>query len=235
MWKPIFFRDPNTGKLQGAMYDLVEDMGHRLDLKIDWTEEAGWSGLVEGLATGRFDLACVGLYKNAARAKRIDSSDALFYSPMLVAVRADETRLKHNGDLNDPKYKIAVLEGEAGSIAARQQFSKAGIDAIPQMSDYTQVYEDVKTKKADATLIEAATFAEYNAANLGILKLLESKPVNVFPVVFGLPADDAVFKAMINGALSEAINDGTVDRLLTKYEDHPNMFYRLAKPYEAPQ
>lgn len=235
IWKPILYKDANTGALGGLVYDLVEDMAHRLDLKVEWTEDAGWNGLVEGLNSGRFDLACTGMYLTASRSREIDFSDPLFYSPMLVAVRAGEKRITKNADLDNDAYKIAVQEGEAGSIVARQRYPKAGVVTLPQLSEYTQVYEEVKTGKADATLIEAATFAAYDAANPGVLKLVEKTPVNLFPVIFTLPPRDAAFKTMINAALSEATHDGTLEKLLAKHEEFPGTLYRLSKPYELPQ
>lgn len=233
MWPPMLYNDLKTNVLKGALYELTDALGSKLDLKIEWAEEAGWGNIVEGLATGRYDMICTGLYSNAARSKRIAFSKPYLYSAMYVAVRQDETRITKKVDLNDPKYKIAVLEGEAGANAARKAFPRAQIYAIPQLSEYPQVYEEVRAGKADAILIEMATFIEYNEKNPDQIKVLLEDPVNVFPVTFGLPQEDLAFQIMINAALTELLNDGTVEQLLQKYEKQPGVFLRVSKPYEV--
>jgi polar amino acid transport system substrate-binding protein len=236
LWTPVLYKEANTGEIKGIVHDLMEEAGKRLDLKIEWAEETGWGTMVEGLMAGRYDIICTGVYHTSARAKFIDVGTPIFYSPLYVVVRKDDTRFdKDLGVLNDAAYKIAVLEGEVSSIAARQVFPKAAAPALPQMQDYSMLLKEVETGKADATLIEASTYKAYEAKNPGILKALEETPVTVSPTGIGLPRQDPVFSSMMNVAFVELLNDGTVDRILKKYEEHPGAFLRVAKPYQAVQ
>lgn len=235
LWSPAISKDPNTGAMQGLVPAITEAVGKKLELKIEWAEETGWGTIVEGLATGRYDMICTGLFINAPRARRIDFSTPFFYSPLLVAVRVDEKRLAKNADLNSESFTIAILEGEASSIVARQSFPEARTVTLPQSAEFSQLYEEVRTGKADATLVDAPSFAEYNKVNPGALKIMDPQPVSVFPSAFGLPRNDAAFKTMIDAALSEIQNDGTVDRLMNENEIYRTLFYRVARPYAAPQ
>ena len=237
LWPPGLIKDPNTGALSGISKDLMDEIGKRLSLKTEWAEEAGWGNIVEGLVAGRYDMICGFVYANSARSRVMDFSIPVAYSPLYIVVRADDRRFDANlSTLNDPQYKIAILEGEQSAITQRQNFPHASVDAIPQMSDYSVLLKDVETGKADATTTEPGAFGDYNLNNPGKLKLLDrGHPLNVFPIVAGLPRGDPAFKRMIDVTLGELQNDGTIDRLLDKYlqKQYKGIYLRLPQPYAA--
>lgn len=233
MWKPMMYKDMEKNVLTGTSYELMEEIGRRLDLKIEWKEETGWGTIIEGQKTGRYDMICTGLAISSARSKFIDFSVPYLYSPLHVAVRADDKRFdKDYRTLNDAPYKIAVLEGEMSAIIAAQTFPKAQISAMPQITDYSLLLKEVEAGKADATLIEPSTFADYQANNPGKLKLVSVKnPVSVIPVGFGFPQDQLAFSQMINTTLREIILDGTAERLIKKHEPRDGIFLPVEKGY----
>ncbi|MCB9989711.1 MAG: amino acid ABC transporter substrate-binding protein [Rhodospirillales bacterium] len=234
IWDPVLYKDLEKNVLSGIMYDLMNEVGERLDFKVEWTEESGWGTIVEGLHTGRYDMICAGLGHSSARAKFIDFGTPLFYTPMYAAVKDGDTRFDADVyALNDPAYKISVMDGELSSVVARQSFSAAQTVSLPQVLDYSMLLKEVEMSKADATLVEPSAFREYEKNNPGKLKLLDGgDPINVFPVSVGLPRGDMAFNRMIDVTLTELINDGTVERLLRRYERYPEAFLRTAKPYQ---
>jgi ABC-type amino acid transport substrate-binding protein len=46
---PHTMKDPNTGQMSGIMYDIAEEMGKRLGIKIVWNEEVTWATYFSGL------------------------------------------------------------------------------------------------------------------------------------------------------------------------------------------
>ena len=60
-------------------------------------------------------------------------------------------------------------------------------------------------------------------------------PVRVFPNAYAFKLGEVKFQEMLNGALDEMIDDGTMEKLIRKYEHHPDEFYRVAKPYAIPE
>ncbi|MBI3442141.1 MAG: amino acid ABC transporter substrate-binding protein [Proteobacteria bacterium] len=235
IWTPVLFKDMNTGKLQGLTYDLMEQIGKRLNLKIEWAEETGWGTIVEGLHTGRYDMICTGIANSSARIKFIDFSAPAFFLPAYLVARKNDGIFDKNHDLlNNGKYKIAVLDGEISSIMAVQLYPKAALDSMPQTSDYSLLLKEVETKKADVTIIEPETFYQYEQHNPGILKIVDkSHPLNVLPASFGVPINDLAFKRMIDVTLSELIYDGTVAKLVKKYEKVPGSMLLPTRPYEV--
>ena len=86
VYPPSCIKDPNTGKLSGIMVDVIREMGKRLGLEIEFTEEAAWGSMIEGLQTDRYDLVVSGIWPNASRSKLVDFSTPLYYSPIGIYV-----------------------------------------------------------------------------------------------------------------------------------------------------
>ena len=235
VWRPALWKEPNTEEIKGITHDIMEEIGKKLDIKIVWAEETGWGAIVEGLPTHRYDMICTGMAETTARAQAVNFSKAYLYAPQVMVVRHDETRLKHNQDLNDPQFRIAVLDGEAFSQTAPKQFPKAKIYSMPQMTDFSQMVQEVASGKADSTGVGMSDYVHYNLTNPHKLKLLnKDEPLQVYPLVLGIPQGDVALKNMIDAALDEMLNDGTIDRLARAYSESPDEFLLPAKPYASP-
>lgn len=48
-------RNPKTNQIQGISYDLVQDMGKALGVKVDWVED-NWSTLPAGIQASKFEI-----------------------------------------------------------------------------------------------------------------------------------------------------------------------------------
>jgi ABC-type amino acid transport substrate-binding protein len=68
-YPPYCIKEPNTGKLSGVFVDVMEKIGEKLQLKVNWVEEVGWGTIFEGLGSGRHDVFAAGLWESSARAK----------------------------------------------------------------------------------------------------------------------------------------------------------------------
>src|ERR1700733_5938912 len=67
-YPPPTIIDPNTKKLSGFVYDIIEEAGRRLNLQIDWVEEVGYGNINAGFETGRYDVFCSPVWPSAPRA-----------------------------------------------------------------------------------------------------------------------------------------------------------------------
>lgn len=235
-WTPVFYRDIDSGEFKGIAHDVMEEIGRKTGLRIQWTENAGWGMIAEGVGT-RYDMACVTLGMMATRARAIGFSQPVFYIPVYPVVRADDARFDANLDLlQDPRSKIGVLEGEGSALIAAERYPKATTIAIPQSADYTLLMEDIKAKKSDISFITAETFDSFDKKQPGIFKIAQrGKPVSVIAAGFGLPRDDMAFKTLIDTALTELQNEGRLDEILDRYDTGGRIFLRPPKPYVLPQ
>ena len=94
LWPPnILNKDPNTGKLFGALYDITEKAAANLSLKVVWAEETGWGTWPEGLNSGRFDVFCSTGWHIAATGRSVRFVPTpIFYNPVYGYARINDMR-----------------------------------------------------------------------------------------------------------------------------------------------
>src|SRR5690349_1133348 len=64
---PNIIKDPNTGELSGIFVDILNEIGRRTGLQVQWVEEVTWSTMIEGLNSNRYDIVGTGIWRNATR------------------------------------------------------------------------------------------------------------------------------------------------------------------------
>ncbi len=229
-------KNPNTGQLSGMFYDVVEEMGKKLNLKVEWTEEVGWGTMIEGLKQGRYDMIGSPVWANGARALKADFSIPVTYNVMYAYARADDTRLNKLEDINSQDIKVTVVDGTTGQYLTQQRFSNAQVVSLPQLASQSDLLLNVSTNKADVVLIDpfvANTFLKNNPT--AKLKIIGNKIVRVDGNSVMFNDGEIEFKDMLDIALKEEINSGFIDELLKKYDTFGNSFYPSATPYSVSQ
>ncbi len=234
-YPPYCVKDPNTGKMTGIFVEVMEEIGRKLEMKIDWVEEVGWGTIFEGLDSGRYDVHGSGLWQNSSRGKKGYFSVPLFYNAIRVWVRADDNRFKSLADLNSPDVRISVQDGAIEDIIARTDFPQAQRVSIPQINPWSENLLNITAKKADVTFAELGVITPFLEKNPGTLRELEiGHPIRVFANSYPFKMGEADFKAMIDSAIMELISEGTIDRILKEYEKVPGEHLRVAVPYSLP-
>ncbi len=236
VYPPGCIKDPNSGKLSGIGIDTIELVAKKLGLTVEWTEEVGWGTMLEGFATGRYDLIPTPVWTNANRAKVINFSKPLFYSPVYVFCRKGDTRFKnHWGLINSPKVKIATIDGGTVEVIAQDDFPQAKHLSMPQLTDIAQLLLTVSTGKADVTFTEPTIADRYIQNNPGTVQNINpDKPIRVFASSWMLKRGEFEFKAMLDTVLDEVINSGAMDKIIARYERKPNEVLRVSLPYQLP-
>lgn len=229
-------KDPNTGKLSGMFYDIVEEAGKKLNLKIEWTEEVGFGTMIAGLNQGRYDIVGSPVWANGARALKADFSIPLTYNVMYAYARSDDTRLNKLEDINSADIKVTVVDGTTAQYLTKQNYSSAQVVSLPTLSAQSELLLNVVTKKADVVFIDpyvANTFLKNNPN--ASLKKIGNKVVRVDGNSLMFNSGEIAFKDMLDVALREEINSGFIDGLLKKYDTFGNSFYPAAAPYTVKQ
>jgi polar amino acid transport system substrate-binding protein len=221
-------KDPNTGKLSGIYYNVVQELAKNLSLKVEYTEEVGWGQQIESLNADRFDMMCSPTSLNSGRARAADFSIPLYYSPVVIWARANDMRFDDTiKGIDDPSVKISTLDGEQTAVFARNFFPKAQQVALPQMTPFSDLMMQVTTGKADVTFAEPFAAYEFMESNPNQLRQVKaSKPLVVVPNVILMKRNQFAFRQMIDNGLRELFNTGFVDRAIDRYEKYPNSYIR---------
>lgn len=232
---PLLIIDPNTSDKSGIFYEIVTEAASRLQLTVNWNEEVGYGQMPEALNSGRFDVVGSGVWINPERGRVADFTIPLYYDAVFAFAKTGDERFKGNlQQLDAPEFVISTMDGELGAAIAQKDFPRAKTLQLPQNADFTQIIQNVVDKKADVVFLAAAAGREYQAANPGRISIIQpDKPVRVFPDAIMLPKGQYELKQALDYALTEMINDGTIDHILDKYEKVSGSFLRLAPPYRT--
>lgn len=237
VWEPMFMKDPNTGVLSGIFYEYVEALGERLGIEIEWAEEVLPATYVEALRLGRVDALCSGDWPDSTRGKFLTYTRPVFYLALMPYTKAGDLRFDNTPDaMNTPEVTFSIIEGEMSSIIVKQDFPKAKTLSLPIFSDGSQMLLNVVDQKADVAIAAVSTakkFMKHNPGQLREVKL--SRPVRLFPNTLSVALDNAKLREVLDVGTQELLNSGEIETILQRYEESPDMFYRVARPYERPE
>jgi polar amino acid transport system substrate-binding protein len=230
---PLMAIKPNTGKPSGIFYDLTQRLGELAKLEIKWGFESTFATYTEDLRLGKCDAVACGIWPSAQKAKAANFSLPAFYSGVGVYVRKDDRRFDDNvRKLNDPRFRIATLDGEMSLFIRESDFPKASVFGLSNTNDITMLAESVVTRKADATFMEKAVAIAYMEKNPKTLQCLtDARPIRIFENTWAFPHGSERLKSILDAAMKEMIYSGYIDKLLTKFGQE-NSFFRVRAPIQ---
>jgi polar amino acid transport system substrate-binding protein len=233
---PEMLKDPNTGVLSGIAYDIAEEAGRRLGLKIEWTEEVGFQTMITGLQTERYDAVCFTLYRDTRRSPVADFTVPMFYNSQGTFVRVSNVGFDRDiTSINNPAVTVATVDGEMSQFIAAEDFPRAKTFSMPQSTDLSQMMESVATGKADVAFVNALVAQGYMKNNPGKLREIHADhPVRVFSHGFMFAKGQYDLVKMIDLAVEEMLDQGAIGKILDKYDPVGKAYQRIAKPYELP-
>lgn len=235
VFPPVTYKDPNTGEMSGFTIDMMNEIVKRASLKIEWTEEYSWSGWTEALHAGRFDVACTPNWPDIPAARVVAFGTPMFYAGIFPVVRADDTRFQTDSldQFNRKEITLAAPEGDALVSLTQAWFPNAILNVIPPGTDTGSFGLQLITKKADAILWDDNGVYQFNKNNENKIRAVaRNTPVKLQPFTLAVDRDEMVLKDFMDNAVHDLLNDGTLDRILRKWEPEPGKTYlRVAKPY----
>lgn len=218
-YPPGFIVDPNTKEKSGIFNDVLEEIAKGNGLTIEYKEEVTWATMIEVLKTDRVNLIANPVWATKERKENADFSKPLYFSPIGIFVRSDDNRFDADKmKLNDPKVKVAAVDGEITSVIGKQDFPKAETNPFPNNIDVAQVFLEVQSKRKDVTFAEPMFAYDYMQKNPGKLKnISEKSPIRNFPNCYMYKKGESKVGDFLNAEIDKLIKDGTVDKIIAKY------------------
>lgn len=211
--------DPNTKELSGSDKDILERVGKELGIQIEWVEEIGWGNVIQGLDTGRYDAFCGTVWADGPRRRNMSLVTPYYYMPMYAFVRAGDKRF--DGDLskiNSESVTIGAVDGDVTYNAAKLDYPKARLAALPQTASLGEYFENVRTGKADVAFADRGTVEDYNKMNDNALAWVEGVPISkIYGNQIGVAAGEVRLKELLDGTVQHLINNGVIDEIMKKY------------------
>ena len=229
---PQLSRDPNTGAMSGVSYDILTEAAKRLNIKVDWAEEITFMTVAEGFKSARYDSFCLTAYRWVPWARAVEFTTPLFYSTTDVYVRTNDHRFDANAKaIDSPTVTVAAIDGEASTFIRAQDFPQSATYSMPLSTDLSLVLEAVASNKADVALANPLTIMPYLTANPGKIQRAEGiRPIRAYAHSFVFGKGEHDLTSMFDVVLTEMLTDGTIDKILDKYEAIPDSFVRIKSP-----
>jgi polar amino acid transport system substrate-binding protein len=221
------------GTHTGIFHDVMEEIAKNMGIEIKYAKEVTWDGMIQDIQDGKIDMVVTGIWPTTQRGKHVDFLEPLFYSPVKAYTYHGNQIFDNNIDrVNAKDVKISTIDGEMSQIIAIADFPQAKQVTVSQMTGVPQVLLDMKEKKADITFVEPIVALEFLSKNPESIQEVKGvQALRVFPNCMMVPKNQEDLKSTLNIALHELINNGFVDRIISKYEKYPNSYYRTQLPY----
>jgi polar amino acid transport system substrate-binding protein len=216
-YTPLNFIDPNTGKAVGWEYDAVNEIGRRLNCKIDW-KVSSWDTMIAAVHNGQFDVGMDGITITDERKQQVDFSVPYMVSQQFMLVRADENRFSTAEEFkNQEKLLIGSQAGTTNFYVAVYNVLD-GDESNPRIKlfeTFGAAVQALLSNDVDMVLMDAASSRGYIGAHAGKLKTIgDALGTEEFGFIF-TPGSDLVDP--FNAAIRAMKEDGFLDKLNTKW------------------
>ena len=209
VWQPWTYHD-ESGALTGFDVEVGNLIAEGLGVKAEFVETA-WDGILAGVDSGRFDIACNGVGYTAKRAESYNFSTPYVYTEMVLVVRDDNADIQTLEDLKGKK----TANSPNSTYAMRAEAMGAEVVYVDTLGE---TMEMLQQGRVDATLNDKDSvdsyLKEHPEAKIKVAATVAGEPVAV-PMQKGAGTES--LKAEIDRILEEARQNGKLAELSVKY------------------
>ena len=214
---PLNFVDPATGESAGWEYDAVNEIGKRLNCRINWNVTT-WDTMISAVKAGQFDVGMDGITINEERSKQVDFSDPYMVSQQFMLVRGDESRFSDEAEFAADKNLLIGAQAGTTNFYVAVYNVLDGDESNPRIKLFETFGASVQallTGDVDMVLMDASSSRGYIGAYPEKLKNTGG-PLGTeeFGFIF-TPSSDLVIP--FNKAIASMKEDGFIKKLNNKW------------------
>ncbi len=214
---PLNFVDPATGESAGWEYDAVNEIGKRLNCRINWNVTT-WDTMISAVKAGQFDVGMDGITINEERSKQVDFSDPYMVSQQFMLVRGDESRFSDEAEFAADKNLLIGAQAGTTNFYVAVYNVLDGDESNPRIKLFETFGASVQallTGDVDMVLMDASSSRGYIGAYPEKLKNTGG-PLGTeeFGFIF-TPSSDLVIP--FNKAIASMKEDGFIEKLNNKW------------------
>ena len=199
------------GKIVGFDAELIEAIGKKLNKEIVWKNMA-FDGLLPALQSKKIDVIIAGMTATPERKKFVNFSDPYFVSNQMIIINTNDEKSKNITSYESlPNHSVGVVLGYTGDVAV----SKLENIDVQRFNGASEAIMSLKAKKVQAVVIDSEPAKNYVKNNKG-LKLI-STDIAKEEYSIAVSKENKKLAEDINLAYKELVNDGTFEKLITKY------------------
>jgi polar amino acid transport system substrate-binding protein len=215
-YPPFEFVDANGNKT-GFDIDLMEEIGKRLGVKVEWVDMP-FDSLIAGVQEGKIDISISAFNYSEERDQVVDFSDA-YYTGEDAFLVAESFSGAFASPEDAANYKVGVQTGTTqdswltDTLVAEGKLPEANLFRYDRAD---QAALDLKNGRIDVMMADAIP-AKALAQQVGGLKIVYTGVLSSGPMNIVLPQGDAELAKAINDVLKQLKDEGFIDALAVKY------------------
>jgi len=211
---PFTFLDTSTNTIEGVMVDIIKAVGKEagFDVKI---EPMAFSALIGSLTSKRIDLISAAMFITEPRKKVVSFSEPVYrYGEGFMVPKDDDKQYKSFADMKGMTVGVQV------GTAFVEPIQKSGVFKEVKLYDNPpDMMRDANAGRIQGGFMDypiaASIIAKGAYPNLKMAKSYE--PTVVGSLGIATRQDDTELLARVNKALVKLKADGTIDRILKKW------------------
>lgn len=212
-YPPMESVDEQTKEIVGFDVDLLEEIGKLTNAEVEFKSFPNFDAIFAALANKEFDLVVSSVSVTEERKKIIAFSDPYLSIGQVISVPKANSKVKDQADLKDLAF-VGVQGGTTGEKAARA----AGLPEtkIKRYDTIDVAFQDLASGAIDAVVADGPPSARYAKQFADKVKIV-GKPFTTEDYAIALQKDDSTLQTAVNAALKELKANGTMKKLLTKW------------------
>ena len=209
-YRPFSFHGDNgTGDLTGYDVEIIQAVGDKLGLKVEF-QETQWDAIFAGLDAGRFDVIANQVTINDEREKSYLFSTPYTVSPGVIVVNEDDDSISSFADLKG-KTSAQSLTSNWNDLAVE---SGATVEAV---EGWSQAVALLRQGRVDATINDKLTYLDYETTDGPTGLKIAAETDDAGKQAFAFTKDKKALVDAVDVALDELRADGTLAEISKKY------------------
>ncbi|MEV1240155.1 ABC transporter substrate-binding protein [Nonomuraea sp. NPDC049750] len=226
--------------LTGVAADLSEELGGLLGVKIEHVTVDGLPSQLTGIAAGRYDLALGPVGDFPDRQASNDFVDWVQEFVVFAVAKGNPNKIQSIADTCG--LRISVMAGGSAEKVIKAQSDTCVKDGKKKVE--VQSYKDqptsilaVRSNRADAFFSSQAPLTYFVKQSGGELELAATGKPNGFDTLYqgAVVAKDSPLRDVIKDGIQKLIDDGTYEKVMTKWGTSGNMLKQAGVNLAAKQ
>jgi polar amino acid transport system substrate-binding protein len=207
--RPPRISEAQLEQLVGLDVDILAALGRHLGVRAQIVP-AVWAEIEQGLLDGRYDVIMNAWVPSSKTPAAVAHSTPYYDWGLLVAVNAQDTRIKSFADL------AGKIVGHFGDPSVDRSARSLQAGRLVPFEDSDQLFQALAARKLDA-VVEDSSYARWRAAHDPAFRVV-GEPLNRLGYHLGVRRADAALLARIEAALKELRASGELVRIRRRWE-----------------
>jgi polar amino acid transport system substrate-binding protein len=216
-YEPWEYKDENDNFV-GIDMEIMREIGKRMGVKVKF-QDLGFDALVTAVQEGKVDAAISALASSAERRKQVDFS-VMYYAGDNIILKAKDSDIAFTDPLKAADYKIGTQSGTIMQYWVENNLITPGLMKKENMSLYErneQVALDLQAGRLDLAIMDLEPGKQFMSdPAFGFVEVWRGM-METEGQAIAIKQGEADLKAALDKHITDMLNEGFIDKLLTQY------------------